>query len=167
MKVTVVPAQVTTVEDRIIGSLGFSQILLLVVPIFISAGLYVLPPPMMAGSLYKYLLMALATVICLILAIRIRGKILASWLVVILRYNTRPQFYLWNKNTIALRRDFKGQEEAVELEAATQEDLAKPSRLPLHVSHNIMNALNDPALKVRYETTKKGGLYVRFTEVEE
>ena len=40
MKMTVVPAQVTTVEDRIIGNLGFSQILLLIVPVFAAAGIF-------------------------------------------------------------------------------------------------------------------------------
>ena len=49
MKMTVVPAQVTTVEDRIIGSLGFSQILLLVIPIFVSAGVFALVPPFMGS----------------------------------------------------------------------------------------------------------------------
>jgi PrgI family protein len=167
MKVTVVPAQVTTVEDRIIGSLGFSQILLLVVPIFVSAGLYVLPPPMMAGSVYKYILMTIATVICLILAIRIRGKILASWLLIILRYNLRPQIYIWNKNTTQLRQDYPDVEPSSELSDEVRETTAvMPDRLPLHVSSKILSALNNPEAGVRYETTKKGGLYVRFTEVE-
>ena len=56
MKMTVVPAQVTTVEDRIIGSLGFSQILLLVIPIFVSAGVFALVPPFMGSAIYKYVI---------------------------------------------------------------------------------------------------------------
>ena len=55
---TVVPAQVTTVEDRIIGNLGFSQILLLIVPVFASAFIFGLFPPFMGGALYKYIIMA-------------------------------------------------------------------------------------------------------------
>lgn len=167
MKVTIVPAQVTTVEDRIIGSLGFSQILLLVVPIFVSAGLYVLPSPMMAGSVYKYILMAMASIICLILVIRIRGKIIASWLGIILRYNLRPQLYIWNKNTTQLRQDYREVEPSTELNDTGREAVSTvPDRLPLHVSSKILSALNNPEAGVRYETTKKGGLYVRFTEVE-
>lgn len=85
MKVTVVPAQVTTVEDRIIGSLG-SQMLLLIIPIFVSAGLFALLPPFMESALYKYILMAILAFVCCVLAIRIKGKIIALWLVTILRY---------------------------------------------------------------------------------
>jgi hypothetical protein len=71
MKMTVVPAQVTTVEDRIIGSLGFSQILLLVVPIFISAALFAVLSPVMGSAVYKYIIMGIIALICCILAIRI------------------------------------------------------------------------------------------------
>lgn len=58
MRMTVVPAQITTVEDRIIGNLGFSQILLLIVPLFVSAGVFVLLPPFIGGAIYKYIIMA-------------------------------------------------------------------------------------------------------------
>ena len=57
MRTTVVPAQVTTVEDRIIGKLGFSQIVLLMIPVFLSAGIFTLLPSAMNGALYKYILM--------------------------------------------------------------------------------------------------------------
>lgn len=90
MKMTVVPAQVTTVEDRIIGSLGFSQILLLVVPIFMSAALFVLLPPFLNGAVYKYVVMGVVALICCILAVRIKGKIVALWLVTIVRYVRLP-----------------------------------------------------------------------------
>ena len=86
MKITVVPAQVTTVEDRIVGNLGFSQMLLLIVPVFVGAGLFAVLPPAMGGASYKYVIMAIIAFFCALLAIRIRGKILAAWLVTILRY---------------------------------------------------------------------------------
>jgi len=53
MKVTVVPAQVTTVEDRIVGSLGFSQLVLIVTPVFIAAALFAVLPPAMGSAVYK------------------------------------------------------------------------------------------------------------------
>ena len=90
MKTSVVPAQVTTIEDRIIGNLGFSQILLLIIPVFLSAGIFTFLPPILNGALYKYILMAILLILCIILSIRIRGKIVAFWLVVIFRYNQRP-----------------------------------------------------------------------------
>ena len=75
MKMTVVPAQVTTVEDRIIGNLGFSQILLLIVPVFAAAGIFLLLPPFMGGALYKYVIMGIVALLFGLLSIRIKGKI--------------------------------------------------------------------------------------------
>ena len=105
MKTTVVPAQVTTVEDRIMGNLGLSQILLIILPVFIGAGLYALLPPNMVGSLYKYLIITVVSLVSFILAIRIRGKIVLLWILTIARYNLRPKYYIFNKNTQARYHD--------------------------------------------------------------
>jgi hypothetical protein len=123
MKMTVVPAQVTTVEDRIIGSLGFSQILLLVIPIFVSAGVFALVPPFMGSAIYKYVIIGAVFMFFGVLAIRIKGKILAFWLVTILRYNLRPKYYLYNKNTESLRETYptKKEEPAKKPEPVTQQ----------------------------------------------
>jgi len=45
MKTTTVPAQVTTVEDRLAGNLSLTQLLLLVCPVFVSCLIYVVFPP--------------------------------------------------------------------------------------------------------------------------
>lgn len=172
MKMTVVPAQVTTVEDRIIGSLGFSQILLLVVPIFISAALFAALPPVMGSAVYKYIIMGIIALICCILAIRIKGKIVALWLVTIVRYNTRPKYYLFNKNVSALRNDYTVQQENQgDDKTTTAESInTKPttrSQLDIPATAKILATIENPAAKVRFETSKKGDLHVRFTEVEE
>lgn len=168
MKVTVVPAQVTTVEDRIIGSLGFSQMLLLITPVFICAGLFALLPPFMGGVLYKYLLMGALAFICCILAIRIKGIIVAFWLITILRYNLRPTYYLFNKNTAALRQDYPAAIEPSMNETAPVLPDASSLRPRLTMSQTIRvrAAIDNPAANFRFETTKKGGLNVRFTEIE-
>lgn len=169
MKSTVVPAQVTTVEDRIMGSLGFSQLMLLIVPIFIGAGLYVLLPPFLGGSLYKTIVMSIVALICCILAIRIKGKIVALWLIVVVRYNLRPKFYLFNKNTTALREQYS----STAHESEEQNNIAKlkPSialpKLGLRQAARVYATIDNPAAKLRFETTKKGGLYVRLTEIED
>jgi len=168
MKVTVVPAQVTTVEDRIIGNLGFSQMLLMIIPIFVSAGLFTLLPPFMGSALYKYLIMGILALVCCILAIRIKGKILALWLVTILRYNIRPKYYLFNKNTSAFRQDYppivelKTEEKTKEVK---NERTALP-RLNTPETARVLATIENPAAKFRFETTKKGGLNVRLTEIE-
>jgi hypothetical protein len=168
MKVTVVPAQVTTVEDRIIGNLGFSQMLLMIIPVFVSAGLFALLPPFMGSALYKYIIMAILAFVCCVLAIRIKGKIIALWLVTILRYNVRPKYYLFNKNTAALRQDYppivepKAEEKAKKVK---NERTVRP-RLNTPQTAKVLATIENPAAKFRFETTKKGGLNVRLTEIE-
>ena len=52
---------------------------------------------------YKLVLIALVTLICLILVVRIKDKIVAQWLGVVLRYQTRPKYWLYNKNDLTNR----------------------------------------------------------------
>ena len=169
MKVTVVPAQVTTVEDRIVGNLGFSQMLLLITPVFVSAAIFALLPPMMGTALYKYILMASILFVCALLAIRIRGKILAAWLVTIARYNVRPKYYLFNKNTPSMREEFAAIAEPTKESTAEFPD-AKRSLIPrlneLETAQ-LLAVIEHPSANLRFETTKKGTLHVRLTEIEE
>lgn len=168
MKSTVVPAQVTTVEDKIMGSLGFSQLMLLVVPIFIGAGLYVLLPPFMGASPYKYIVIGTVALLCGILAIRIKGRILALWLVVILHYNIRPKFYLFNKNVATLREAYDSKVDEPEERKATV-SLKRAINVPhleFHETAKVLATIANPASKLRFEITKKGSLNVRLTEIE-
>ncbi len=167
MKVTVVPAQVTTVEDRIAGNLGLSQVLLLVTPIFLGAALYVVLPPNMHLAIYKLIIIVALALICSSLAIRIKGKIVLFWLVVILSYNLRPRYYLYNKNSL-LHRDQYDQviEEEEAVEATTTLKLNRLAPLSSADSLRIQSLLDNPAAHLTFENTK-GGLYVRITEVKE
>lgn len=170
MKMTVVPAQVTTVEDRIIGNLGFSQILLLVVPVFVSASVFAILPPFMGGALYKYIIIVLALLIACVLSIRIKGKIVAFWLVTLLRYNIRPKYYVFNKNTLTLRESYLTAthvHEPKNTTATTTKTRPIRPRLDIPSTALVLAALDNPAANVRFETGKKGVLHVRFTEIEE
>lgn len=169
MKVTVVPAQVTTVEDRIVGSLGFSQLVLIVSPVFIAAALFALLPPFMGSAVYKFVIMGILAFLCCLLAIRIKGKILAAWLIVILRYNLRPKYYLFNKNVTTLREDYpvrQKKKEPVEVPNTNKKQAIRP-RLGIPETAKILATIENPAANVRFETGKKGNLHVRLTEIEE
>src|ERR1039458_6831582 len=107
MKVTIVPAQVTTVEDRIAGNLRLSQLLLLTTPVFSGSLLYVVLPPVFHGAIYKLVLIVALFIICSLMAIRIKGKILLLWLVVLVHYNLRPRFYVFNKLSTHGREMFR------------------------------------------------------------
>lgn len=168
MRTTVVPAQVTTVEDRIMGNLGFSQLVLIVLPVFIGAGLFVFLPPLMKSSLYKFLIIGCISLLACFLAIRIKGKIILLWLITILRFNLRPKYYLFDKNTSALREQHKTrvalEEETAEI---TEESYTARPTLEIYQTAQVLAAIDDPARNLRFETTKKGGLHVRLTEIEE
>lgn len=168
MKVTVVPAQVTTVEDRIIGNLGLSQVLILVVPVFASALLFAVLPPAMGSAAYKYVIMVIIVLLACILAIRIKGKILALWLVTVLRYNVRPKYYLFDKNTSAFRQDYPPiiiPKVDKKTDTTEKKQSARP-RLNTPETAKVLAVIENPAAKFRLEANKKGGLNVRLTEIE-
>src|SRR5215204_1042792 len=103
MRTTIVPSQVTTVEDRVAGRLGLSQLLLLISPIFGSSIIFVVLPPFFNYAVYKVVLIVCVASLSALLAIRIKGKILLFWAITLLRYNTRPRYYLFNKNSAHTR----------------------------------------------------------------
>lgn len=103
MRTTIIPAQITTVEDKIAGSLNFAQILLLMLPVLWGTLVYAIFIPAMKLAPYKVSLVLLVSAISLILAIRVKDKIIAEWIGILLRYKLRPKFYIFNKNDITER----------------------------------------------------------------
>ena len=103
MRTTIIPAQITTVEDKIAGSLNMTQILIMMVPILWTALVYLLLFPAMKLVPYKLALIILVTISCLTLAFRIKDKIVAEWLGVLIRFRIRPKYYLFNKNDLVGR----------------------------------------------------------------
>ena len=71
MKVSAIPAQVTTVEDRIAGNLNLTQLLLLASPLFLVAVIMFLLPPYGKYSLYKLIVAVIISSVSATLAIRI------------------------------------------------------------------------------------------------
>lgn len=98
MRTTIVPAQITTVEDKVAGSLNMTQVLILMTPILWTAIVYILLTPSMKLTSLKLVLIIISTTISGILALRIKDKIVAEWLGVLLKYRLRPKYWLYNKN---------------------------------------------------------------------
>lgn len=169
MRSTVVPAQVTTVEDRIMGSLGFSQLALLVLPVFVAAGIFALFPPVMSGSIYKYLLSAVFALFMGFLAIRIKGKIILLWLITIGRYNLRPKYYLFNKNTAEFRANppTHAKLDETNTEPVIKQRVTEIPKLALHDATKVLETIQKQNSNLRFELTKKGGLRVRFSQVKD
>lgn len=168
MKATVVPAQITNVEDRVAGNLGFSQLILFAVPVFGGALLYAILPPFMEYCLYKIIVIGVITVFSSILAIRIKGKIILLWLVVLLSYNFRPKLFLFNKCVVCYRKDYP--ETAKEFTLGDKKiQLACPVTIPKLGSREMTQlyvAMENPVNRLCFETNRKGKMNVRITEIQ-
>jgi hypothetical protein len=169
MKATIVPAQITTVEDKVAGNLSLTQMLLLSVPVFGGSAIYIIFPPALSAAPYKIVLMTIVAVLFGLCAIRIKGKILILWMVIIARYKLRPRYYVFNKNDLYLR----GKEVVTEPEPEPIEVVVKKPLGALAASLSTLEAvklqaiINNPQAKLHFKTNKKGGLNVHVTEVKQ
>ena len=167
MKSTIVPAQITTVEDRIAGNFTFSQLAVLSAPVVISASVYMLLAPKLQLSLVKFLLMVVAFVIICPLAIRIRDKTVAAWFVLYTRYALRPRVYVHTKAGLTHRTTGLGNMEPVaEVETDSEKKSAAYAPQSVHEQLRIKELLEDPTLSVSFEFTQKGGIDVSLTPVK-
>lgn len=169
MKITVVPAQVTTVEDRVAGNLSFSQLILFAIPVFGGSLLYAILPPFMEASMYKIIFVATFALVCAILATRIKGKIVLLWLVTLLRYQLRPRRYVFDKNTSTSREDYPTVPDVGEQTnpVAKEEKHVAIPLLGLREKAYLYDMLNDPVGRLRFDITKKGGINVSIPEAKD
>lgn len=167
MKSTIVPAQITTVEDRIAGNLGLSQVLLLISPVFGGSVLYVILPPFFGYAEYKVGVIVLLALLCGILAVRIKGKILLLWAIVRVKYNLRPAIYVFNKNCENLRQvDQKDTTEEIQAEeTSTKSEYSRSAGIAVPDQLKVDELVADPQANVHFTTTKKGELRVLITEI--
>lgn len=166
MKTLIVPAQITSVEDKIAGNLSFTQLLLMIVPVFISAGLFVFLPPFTQFRVYKLAIASVIAIISIALSIRIKSRLILEWLPVLGRYNLRPRYYVFNKNhtqgrdiTVAAKK-----KEIVD----QKKQLAKPIKhLSFHPKevYAFESAIVHPGADLHFKRNKKGGLDVRIKQV--
>ncbi len=169
MKSTTVPAQVTTVEDKIAGNLNLAQLLLLAASVFTGFALYIMVPPTLKFSIIKVILCLVVMLVFASLAIRVRGRILALWIGTMLRYNLRPRYYVFNKNESYLRdvEATKADKQERAKVAKTGETVKQPlMEIPMQKLIQLETAIADPTAQLAFETNKKGGLHVRITEIK-
>lgn len=94
MKTTIVPAQVTTVEDTIVGNLTLIQLILMSAPVFSSGAVYVILPPFLKLTLYKFILSVVIALPPIVLSLRFQGQIAFRLIRLALAYLIRPRIYL-------------------------------------------------------------------------
>ena len=94
MKTSIVPAQITSIEDTITAKLSLTQIILLVLPVFVASIVFAGLPPMMHIKVYKLGITLFVAIPIALLAIRFRGQLLLYWLGVLASYHIRPRRYV-------------------------------------------------------------------------
>ena len=170
MRTTVIPAQITTVEDKIAGSLNLTQILILMIPIFWTTIVYTLFFPTMRLALYKFPLILIVLFACLLLSLRVKGKVVLNWLVILLTYNLRPRYYLSNKNDSYLRTlDLPiSQKKPLRLLKRATRDEAKQNvpKFSLREFIKFDNLIGNPKYTISYKSGRKGGINVAFEQIQ-
>jgi len=163
MKTTIIPAQITTVEDKIAGKLSLTQIMILMIPVFWSGLVYILFLPRMEFTSYKVIISIPVLITAFVLSLRIDDKLVINWLMLLLRYNTRPKYYVFNKNDAFLRTlDIpvlpKKMTKFVKAEVKTE------SKARSGVKEWIV--FEKGKENIRFKTNGKGGINVIFNQIE-
>jgi len=165
MRTRVIPAQITTVEDRIAGNFSLTQIIILLTPVLFATLVYSLLPPTMMFVWYKLGIILAFVVLAITLAIRVKGKIILSWLFILARYNLRPKFYVFNKNNSFSRVVYK----PVKKEAVKKKHLEVKEKIieepTVKDILRLKHFLNSEDFNLTYRANRKGGLNVAFEKV--
>ena len=167
MKRSIVPAQITTVEDRVLGNLTPYQAGLISLPLIFGVLFYATLPPHFHLKLYKIGIIVGLELIGAILSIRKNDQMLIFWLITRLKYNLRPRYYIYNKNDSYLRNipEFTPEkaEESTATVTAVQPELQE---VPVGYAVLIEEIMADERVNLRFKTTRNGRLHVVANEIK-
>ena len=170
MRTTVIPAQITTVEDKIAGNLNITQVLLLMSPVFFGMAMYALIPPVGQIAGFKIFITILVAAICVTLAIRIKEKLILDWISVYARFSLRPAYYIFDKND-PFSRDIKAHQPVnhqvtVSSPAPTTQAVAKEFKLSVQEAASFEQLLNSDKFSLQITPIKKGGVRVAIEQIQ-
>lgn len=167
MRNTVIPAQITTVEDKIAGNLNLTQILLLMTPILITTLLYSLVSPAMKLTVFKMILVGLSSLVCGILAIRVKGRVVLNWLAVFIKYKLRPSFFVFNKNDCYLREIETTVKNNNQVKVIKKVPVLKTEKSLLEVDAvKLLHVINNQKNSLSFVFNQKGGLRVAVESIK-
>lgn len=169
MRISIVPAQITTVEDKITGNLSVQQAAYIGVPMILALVMTISFPPSGQIVAYKIAISVFALIVGGILAIRIKDRIIAQWIILLARYYMRPQYFVYDKRTTYLRK-IKSTN-PIEVTDPTEQ---KTTSIPINTSSNLKvserirleNYANNPAAQMKFKVGKKGKLNVYIKETD-
>jgi len=168
MRVSIVPAQITTVEDKIAGNLTVQQAAYLGVPVLFGFIAAVLFPPSGEFPAYKIVLIAIVFVLSALLAVKIKGRIVAQWLVLLAKFAARPRYFVYDKNSSYLRPERVQKSNEIvgkEIVEVKKKPSVQPLKMAQHEVVRLEQFARDSRAGVKFEVGKKGKLYVHVTEV--
>lgn len=164
MRTTVIPAQITTVEDRIAANLNLTQIILLLASLFVATFIYAVFPHRLSLTFYKYPLFVINFIVFITLSLRIKGRVVLNWLFVLSTYYFRPRYYVFNKNDITLRNivmpTFHTKKKTNAIAHSKEKRVVEKIKLAEQIV--VENILNNPNAKISF---KKGGVNVYVQKV--
>jgi hypothetical protein len=169
MRTTIIPAQITTVEDKIAGNLNLTQILILMMPVFWITILFAFVPPVMRLVWYKLPLILIVLIICLILALRVKGRVVFNWLILLLKFKVRPAYFIFNKNDNYLREveiPIKEKKQKVDVVKAIKTLVKKENELAQVESVKFLHIINDQKNSLSFKLSDKGGLNVAVEQIK-
>lgn len=167
MKIQRIPAQITTVEDKIAGNLNLTQIVLLILPVFVFVVVYAIFAPSMHFAWYKVPLFLITGSVFPILAIRFKEKLIMDWLAILFRYKTRPKYYVFNKNDLYQRTvDPLPVEKKHKKEKAHKTEEKKSTSPVVSISDlvRLEGVLTNPGYSFSIKSQKKGAFSIAFEQ---
>lgn len=171
MRTTIIPAQITTVEDKIAGNLNITQIILLLIPVIWATIIYTIFPSRFNLNWYKFPMSIFILILCLTLSIRFKGKVMINWLVLLLQYNLRPKYYIFNKNDLYQRQILLTESNKNNFKISkksSNENVFKKTNRKVGAKNFIgfKKLLNNPNYSLSFKVNKKGGLNVAFEQIK-
>ena len=163
MKTVVIPAQITTVEDKIAGNFNLTQIMLLMLPVFWAVIVYTLFIPQMHFTILKLPFILIVVVVSIILSLRIKEKVVLNWLVILMRFNNRPKYFVFNKNDTYLRTLDLAQfpkRKKISKSVAVSNDEKKAIAFSIKDLVRFEGLISNPSYSFSLKSQKKGGLHV-------
>jgi hypothetical protein len=169
MRTQVIPAQITTVEDKIAGNLNLTQILLLLFPFFVATGLYAMLPTQMEFNTYKVIISLSVFLLAGLLALRIKNKLILDWLKILMNFWFRPQYYLFDKNDNTSRLSPVLVNEVPQHSKQPTQVTQKAKAIQSYGTSQIVafeQFVRDQKLELVLSTNQRGGLSVAFEQVK-
>lgn len=142
-----------------------TQVFLLITPVLFSGIIYLIFPPNLHLAFYKIPIMLFIAVICGTLAIRFRGKVIISWFVILMRYNSRPRYYIANKNDIYLKDiEFEAQADEIKAEPVVKKVQKHRSAISLPDLLTLEQYISRRKASMSVKFEKKGKIYVSLSQ---